>query len=95
MWCNDILVTARDVHLRKIANARDLHVIRRLHKMHTLQGPIRNGASASARPGAPRHFNALGVPNGARRRRRPETEIVDITGSTLTQSKMRKRGNRT
>ena len=72
------LIALRDVHRRKVTNARHLHVVRRLHEMHALQSPIRDRARATAGLGAPRDLFLLRVANGALLRRSPETEIVDV-----------------
>jgi len=61
-------ITGRDIDLGKVADTSDLDIIRCLDKVNTLQGSVGNSASSTARLGAPRDFDTLGVTNSTRRR---------------------------
>lgn len=73
-------VAGGDVHLRKVADACDLDVVRRLHEVRAADSVRRDRARAVAVLEAPRYFNALGVTDGgvrARLRRGVEAEVID------------------
>ena len=73
-------VAGGDVHLREVAHAGDLHVVRGLHEVRAGDGAGRDRARAVAVLEAPRHLDALRVADArvrARRRRRVEAEVVD------------------
>jgi len=72
------IVSLRDVELRQVADASDLHVVRCLHEVYASQRVVRDDACAVARLQAPGDLFTLGITNAARRRRRPEAEVVNV-----------------
>jgi len=71
-------VTLAHVDLGEITNASDLNVIRSLHKVDTLEGPIRDGTSAATGFGAPSNLFTFRVADRTNAGRSPETEVIDV-----------------
>ena len=60
---SNILVLVGDVHARKVTDTSHLHIVGGLNEMNTFEGFVWNGASATARLGAPRNFFAFSIAN--------------------------------
>jgi hypothetical protein len=73
------LIASGDIDFGEITNTSNLHIIRSLDKMDTLECVIRNRSAAASRLCAPRYFNALRIADCTLIRRRPEAEVVDVT----------------